>query len=56
LPGTSWWLAELLSAFITAELMIEHVAEYGERTVPTILAIRARKGTPYRDGHSLPLV
>ena len=39
-------LAELLSAFITAELMIEHVAEFGERSVPTILAIRARKRGP----------
>ena len=36
-------LAELLNAFITTELTIEHVAEFGERTVPTILAIRARK-------------
>jgi SAM-dependent methyltransferase len=36
-------LAELLNAFITAELTIEHVAEFGERSVPTILAIRARK-------------
>ena len=44
-------LAELLNAFITTELMIEHVAEFGERTVPTILAIRARKRGP-----SLPLV
>lgn len=44
-------LAELLNAFITTELTIEHVAESGERTVPTILAIRARKHGP-----SLPLV
>jgi hypothetical protein len=36
-------LAELLNAFITAELAIEHVAEFGERSVPTILAIRASK-------------
>ena len=36
-------LAELLNAFITTELTIEHVAESGERTAPTILAIRARK-------------
>jgi hypothetical protein len=39
-------LAELLSGFIPAELMIEHVAEFGERSVPTILAIRARKRGP----------
>jgi hypothetical protein len=56
-PAAAWWgmyvrrrvgmrhhpLAELLSAFITTKLTIEHVAESGERTVPTILAIRARK-------------
>jgi hypothetical protein len=36
-------LAELLNAFITTKLTIEHVAEFGERPVPTILAIRARK-------------
>jgi hypothetical protein len=36
-------LAELLNAFIATELTIEHVAEFGERPVPTILAIRARK-------------
>jgi len=39
-------LAELLNAFVAAELAIEHVAEFGERSVPTILAIRARR----RDG------
>jgi len=50
-------LAELLNAFITTELMIEHVAEFGERLVPTILAIRARKrGRQDCDGPSLPLV
>jgi SAM-dependent methyltransferase len=36
-------LAELLTGFISAELLIEHVAELGDRPVPTILAIRARK-------------
>ena len=36
-------LAELLNAFIAAGLAIEHVAELGDRPVPGILAIRARK-------------
>jgi SAM-dependent methyltransferase len=36
-------LSELLNAFVTAGLRIEHVAEPGERPVPVILAIRARK-------------
>jgi len=36
-------LAELLSAFINTRLTIEHVAEFGDRPVPVILAIRARK-------------
>jgi SAM-dependent methyltransferase len=36
-------LAELLSGFISARLLIEYVAELGDRPVPTILAIRARK-------------
>lgn len=36
-------LAELLNAFATTELVIEHVAEFGDKAVPTILAIRARK-------------
>lgn len=36
-------LAELLNAFINAGLAIEHVAEPGDRQVPNILAIRARK-------------
>jgi hypothetical protein len=40
-------LAELLNAFITTELTIEHVAEFGDRVVPTILAIRARKRGPH---------
>ena len=36
-------LAELLNAFVCAGLRIEHVAEPGDRPVPVILAIRARK-------------
>jgi SAM-dependent methyltransferase len=36
-------LADLLNAFISTELVIEHVAELGDRPVPVILAIRARK-------------
>jgi hypothetical protein len=36
-------LADLLNAVIRAGLVIEHVAETGDRAVPTILAIRARK-------------
>ena len=36
-------LAELLNAFPTAGLVIEHVAEPGDRPVPVVLAIRARK-------------
>ena len=36
-------LAELLNAFITTGLRIEHVAEPGDRPVPVILALRARK-------------
>jgi SAM-dependent methyltransferase len=36
-------LAELLNAFVGAGLVIEHVAELGDRPVPTRLAIRARK-------------
>jgi SAM-dependent methyltransferase len=36
-------LAELLTGFISAGLLIEHVAELGDRPVPTILAVRARK-------------
>ena len=36
-------LADVLNAFITAGLAIEHVAELGDRPVPMILGIRARK-------------
>ena len=36
-------LAELLTAFISAGLVIEHVSEHGTLDVPTILALRARK-------------
>lgn len=36
-------LAELINAFISAGLVIEHLAELGDRAVPVILAIRARK-------------
>jgi SAM-dependent methyltransferase len=36
-------LAEMLNAFVSAGLAIEHVAEPGDRPVPVILAIRARK-------------
>jgi SAM-dependent methyltransferase len=36
-------LAELLNAYVSTGLAIEHVAELGDRPVPTILAIRARK-------------
>jgi SAM-dependent methyltransferase len=36
-------LADLLTAFISAGLAIEHVAELGDRAIPTNLAIRARK-------------
>jgi SAM-dependent methyltransferase len=38
-------LAELLNAFVSAGLVIEHVAEPGDRPVPVNLAIRARKPT-----------
>jgi SAM-dependent methyltransferase len=38
-------LADLLNAFIVAGLVIEHVVELGDKAVPTILAIRARKRT-----------
>ncbi len=55
--GQPWWgpyvrsrvgmrhhpLAELLNAFIAAELTIERVVERGDNPVPTILGIRARK-------------
>jgi ubiquinone/menaquinone biosynthesis C-methylase UbiE len=36
-------LADLLNAFISARLAIEHVVETGDLAVPTILGIRARK-------------
>jgi SAM-dependent methyltransferase len=36
-------LPELLNAFISNGLMIEHVSEPGDRPVPVVLAIRARK-------------
>jgi SAM-dependent methyltransferase len=36
-------LAELLTGFLRADLRIERVAEAGDRLIPTILAIRARK-------------
>jgi hypothetical protein len=36
-------LAEILNAFIAADLVIEHVAETGPRPVPNTLSIRARK-------------
>jgi hypothetical protein len=42
-------LAELLNAFISSGLVIEHVAEPGSRPVPVILAIRARKPGPQPD-------
>ena len=41
-------LADLLNAFIATGLVIEHVAEPGDRPVPVILAIRARKPAPQR--------
>lgn len=54
---TPWWgtnvrvrvgmrqhtLADILNAFIDTGLALEHVAESGDRAVPTTLAIRARK-------------
>jgi SAM-dependent methyltransferase len=39
-------LAEVLNAFIASGLVIEHVAETGDRLVPNTLAIRARKPSP----------
>jgi hypothetical protein len=36
-------LAEMLNAYVAARLVIEHVAELGDRPVPNTLAIRARK-------------
>ena len=55
-PHTQWLddgeivaLAEFLTAFIGAGLEIEHVAEMGDRPVPTVLAIRARMSTHRSD-------
>jgi SAM-dependent methyltransferase len=56
-PAAPWWgpfirarvgmhqypLAELLTAFVRTGLVIEYIAEHGDRAVPTILAVRARK-------------
>ena len=42
-------LGEFLTAFIGAGLEIEHVAEMGDRPVPTVLAIRARMSTHRSD-------
>jgi len=36
-------LAEVLNAFISAGLVIEHVAERGDRPVPNIFAVRAHR-------------
>jgi len=36
-------LADLVNAFVGAGLAIEHMVETGDRQVPTILGIRARK-------------
>lgn len=58
-PEAEWWgtvvrhrvgmrqhtLAEVLNAFISTGLIIEHVAEPGDRAVPNTLSIRARKPT-----------
>lgn len=59
-PEAPWWgvqvrrrvgmrqhtLAEMLNAFVTAGLGMEHFAEPGARAVPHTLAIRARKPRP----------
>jgi ubiquinone/menaquinone biosynthesis C-methylase UbiE len=42
-------LAELLNAFVSTDLTIEYVAEFGDLPVPTILAIRGRKRTVSSD-------
>jgi len=50
-------LPELLNAFISCGLLIEHVAEPGDRPVPINLAIRARKPpahSPRRQDASTP--
>ncbi|HEY7263100.1 MAG TPA: class I SAM-dependent methyltransferase [Trebonia sp.] len=36
-------LADMLNAFVRSGLLIDHVAEAGDRPVPNTLAIRARK-------------
>ena len=41
-------LADVLNAFIAAGLAIEQVAELGDRAVPSILAMRARKRVAVR--------
>jgi len=38
-------LADLLNAFISTGMVVEQVAELGDRPIPVILAIRARKPT-----------
>ena len=43
MPLTHHPLADLLNAFIANGLVIEHVAEMGDRPVPAVLGIRARK-------------
>ena len=62
-PEAPWWgarvrkrvgmrhhpLADLLNAFIGTGLLIEHVAELGDRPVPAVLGIRARKAAPAAD-------
>lgn len=40
-------LADILNAFIGADLALEHAAETGDRAVPHTLAIRARKTTSH---------
>jgi SAM-dependent methyltransferase len=43
-------LAELLTGFLSAGLLIEQIAEQGDRAIPHILAIRARKPGLTRPG------
>ena len=43
-------LADVLNAFITAGLAIEHVAKLGDRPVPMILGIRAHSELPGSEG------
>jgi SAM-dependent methyltransferase len=47
-------LAELLNAFISTGLVIEHLAEMGDRPVPVNLAIRARKPAATVAGEQQP--